>query len=96
MDGSDAGGGAAAVAPDRLWNHTSNSMMLDSGEYVVLNLDDNILTNQGETIVLLDPNGNSIQTLTWDTSTDCETLESRSGGSETRQTLWPTPTKRTR
>ncbi len=87
----DAGGGAAAVAPDRLWNHTPNSMILDVGEYVVLNLDDNILTNQGETITLLDPNGNVVQTLSWDTSADCETLESRDGSSETRQTLWPTP-----
>ena len=87
----DAGGGAAAVAPDRLWNHTPNTMLLEAGDFVVLNLDDNILTNQGETIVLMDPNGNAIQTLTWDTSTDCETLESRNGGAETRQTLWPTP-----
>jgi phosphatidylserine/phosphatidylglycerophosphate/cardiolipin synthase-like enzyme len=87
----DDAGGAAAVAPGRLWNHTPDSMILDVGEYVVLNLDDNILTNQGETISLLDPNGNSVQTLTWDTSTDCETLESRFGGSDTRQTLWSTP-----
>jgi len=84
-------GGAAAVAPGRLWNHTPNSMILDVGEYVVLNLEENILTNQGETITLLDPNGNSIQTLTWDTSTDCTTLESRDGGADTRVTLWPTP-----
>ena len=87
----DDAGSAAAVAPGRLWNHTPDSMILDVGEYAVLNLDDNILTNQGETISLLDPNGNSVQTLTWDTSTDCETLESRMGGSDTRQTLWSTP-----
>ena len=48
----DAGGGAAAVAPDRLWNHTPNTMLLEAGDFVDLNLDDNILTNQGETIVL--------------------------------------------
>ena len=69
----DEAGGAAAVAPGRLWNHTPNSMILEVGDYVVLNLDDNILTNQGENITLLDPNGNSIQSLTWETSTDCTT-----------------------
>ena len=87
----DEGGGAAAVAPGRLWNHTPNSMILDVGEYVVLNLDENILTNQGESITLFDPNGNTLQTLTWDTSSDCATRESRNGGAETRETLWPTP-----
>ena len=87
----DESGGAAAVAPGRLWNHTPNSMILDVGEYVVLNLQDNILTNQGETVNLLDPNGDVVQTLTWDTSSDCTTLESRNGASETRETLWPTP-----
>ena len=87
----DDAGGAAAVAPGRLWNHTPDSMILDVGDYVVLNLDENILTNQGEDITLLDPNGNAIQTLSWETSTDCTTLESRNGGAETRETLWPTP-----
>jgi phosphatidylserine/phosphatidylglycerophosphate/cardiolipin synthase-like enzyme len=87
----DEAGGAAAVAPGRLWNHTPNSMILEVGDYVVLNLDDNILTNQGENITLLDPNGNSIQSLSWDTSTDCTTLESRNGDVDTRETLWPTP-----
>ena len=87
----DDAGGAAAVAPGRLWNHTAESMILEIGDYVVLNLEDNILTNQGENISLLDPNGNSVQTLTWDTSTDCTTLESRNGAADTRETLWPTP-----
>jgi len=87
----DEAGGAAAVAPGRLWNHTPNSMILEVGDYVVLNLDENILTNQGENITLLDPNANPIQSLSWDTSTDCTTLESRSGGADTRETLWPTP-----
>ncbi|MEE2748177.1 MAG: lamin tail domain-containing protein [Candidatus Thermoplasmatota archaeon] len=87
----DEAGGAAAVAPGRLWNLTEESMILEVGDYAVLNLDDNLLTNQGETITLLDPNGNAIQTLSWDTSTDCTTLESRNGGSDTRETLWPTP-----
>ena len=87
----DDAGGAAAVAPGRLWNHTPDSMILEVGEYAVLNLDDNILTNQGETITLLDPNGETIQSLAWETSTDCTTLESRSGGADTRDTLWPTP-----
>ena len=87
----DDAGGAAAVAPGRLWNHTPDSMILEVGEYAVLNLDDNILTNQGETITLLDPNGAAIQSLTWETSTDCTTLESRNGDADTRETLWPTP-----
>ena len=87
----DDAGGAAAVAPGRLWNHTPDSMILEVGEYAVLNLDDNILTNQGETITLRDPNGAAIQSLTWETSTDCTTLESRNGAADTRETLWPTP-----
>ena len=83
----DDGGSAAAVAPGRLWNHTPNSMILDVGDYVVLNLDENILTNQGESISLIDPNGMSLQTLTWDTSADCATLESRDGAAETQTVL---------
>ena len=38
----DDAGGAAAVAPGRLWNHTAESMILEIGDYVVLNLEDNI------------------------------------------------------
>ena len=62
-------------------------MLLEAGDSVVLNLDDNILTNQGETIVLMDPNGNAIQTLTWDTSTDCETSNHGMGGRNTTNTV---------
>ena len=54
-------------------------MLLEAGDFVVLNLDDNILTNQGKRL-MMDLNGNAIQTLTWDTSTDCETLNHGMGG----------------
>jgi len=88
---TDVGGGAVAVAPGRLWNHTANSMILEADSYVVLNIDDNLLTNSGETLTLLDPNRQMIQTLSWGSSFDCITLEPNGVGVGTRSTLWPTP-----
>ncbi len=87
----DEAGGAAAIAPGRLWNHTSESMMIETDGFAVLNIEDSLLTNIGEKITLLDPNGEIVQSLAWTESENCQTMESRDGGEGTRQTLWPTP-----
>ncbi|MDP6899257.1 MAG: lamin tail domain-containing protein [Candidatus Thalassarchaeaceae archaeon] len=88
---TDEGGDSAAVAPGRLWDRNDDSMLLDPGAFAVLNIEDSLLSNYDETITLMDPNHQAVQVLEWATSSDCETLEMRDGGSETRNTLYPTP-----
>ena len=81
-----------AIAPGRLWNQTSDTMLLQSGQYVVVNIEINMLANQGESVQLLDPDGYIKQGLAWSTSTDCISLEpSSDSNSNSRESLWPTP-----
>ena len=87
----DEAGNAVAVQPGALWNHTPDSLVVEADAFAVVHILDSLLTNLGEKITLLDPNGQAVQSLSWSSSEDCETLESRDGGEATRQTLWPTP-----
>jgi len=87
----DKSGNEAAVAPDRIWGRTDSSTTLEPGMYAVLLFEENILTNMNESIELHNPNRVVIQSLSWEESTDCLTLESRNGNEQTRDTLWPTP-----
>ncbi len=87
----DDAGDEVAVAPGRIWGKSSGSMLVQPGEYAVLNVEVNILSNSNERITLFDPNRVQVQVLEWSSSSDCGTLESAEGGSVTRPTLWPTP-----
>ncbi|MED5487194.1 MAG: lamin tail domain-containing protein [Candidatus Thermoplasmatota archaeon] len=89
----DSSDDRVAVAPGRLWNQTSETMLLESGEYAVLKIEINMLANQGESVQLLDPDGFITQSLAWTTSTNCISLEPSDINSDSRETLWPTPGK---
>ena len=52
----DDAGDEVAVAPGRIWGESSGSMLVQPGEYAVLNIEVNILSNSNERITLFDPN----------------------------------------
>jgi len=88
----DENGYSVAVRYGRMWNRTDNSTILESGEYEVLLIDDSVLSNYDETVSLLSPNREIVQTLTWSESSNCDSLApDDDNAGEVMETLWPTP-----
>ena len=77
-----------------LWSATSSapSMTLDADERAVFLLDKWMLSGLGDSIDLLNPDGDSVDNAMWSIVTDCQTLvPGNTTQDEWRHSLWPTP-----
>ena len=87
-------GESVMVRYDNIWNRSSGApdvTELNSGEYTVITLPNWFAKGYGDTIELLDPSDNNIQTIQWTITTDCQTLGPVAAGGDWQATLWPTP-----
>ncbi len=79
---------------DSLWNEQANATattMLQPDERAVFLMDVWMISGLQDTIQLLHPDGQVVDTATWSTETDCQTLMPSSTDAEWTHTMWPTP-----
>lgn len=77
-----------------LWsqNTTTPSITVETDERAVLLLDKWMISGLGDTIDLLNPDGESVDYAMWSIVTDCQTLvPGNTTQDEWRHSLWPTP-----
>mgnify|MGYP003732703563 CR=1 FL=1 len=73
-------------------NATTSSTMIAGGERALFLMDDDVLSGLGDSVDLLNPDGDVIQSASWTIETDCQTLEAGPLSTEPwTHTLWPTP-----
>lgn len=79
---------------DTMWmdNSTTSSTILEAGARALFLMDDDVLSGLGDSVDLLNPDGDFIQSANWTIETDCQTLEAGPISTEPwTHTLWPTP-----
>ncbi len=72
------------MRPSWQWNATS--MVISSGDRAVFNVPNWFISGLGDNLTLEDPDGNIVDYVEWDITTDCETMD-RNG----KILPWPTP-----
>ena len=87
-------GDTIVIRDDKIWNgSTGNITILQAGEYAVILGPTNFALGYGDSIDLLDPNGNYLQSMSWTTTVDCRTVgpDLDDANAEWKVMLWPTP-----
>jgi phosphatidylserine/phosphatidylglycerophosphate/cardiolipin synthase-like enzyme len=72
------------MRPSWQWNETT--MIIQSGDRMVFNVPNWFISGLGDNITLEDPDGNIVDYVEWDITTDCKTMD-RNG----QMLPWPTP-----
>jgi hypothetical protein len=86
---NDEDGKGIFIQPGSIWNRTTNDMTLDGHEYAVIIMNESFLDNSGDSLTLVDPDGNVHDTVAWSSSDDCKSLEPSDGGLD--ETLGASP-----
>ena len=87
-------GDTIVIRDDKIWNgSTGNITILQAGEYAVILGPTHFALGYGDSIDLLDPNGNYLQSMSWTTTVDCRTVgpDLDDANAEWKVMLWPTP-----
>ncbi|MBT6971672.1 MAG: lamin tail domain-containing protein, partial [Euryarchaeota archaeon] len=87
-------GDTIIIRDDKMWNVSAeDGTILQAGEYAVILGPTNFALGYGDSIDLLDPNGNNLQSMSWTTTVDCRTVGPvlDDVNAEWEVMLWPTP-----
>lgn len=87
-------GDTIIIRDDKMWNVSAeDGTILQAGEYAVILGPTNFALGYGDSIDLLDPNENYLQSMSWTTTVDCRTVGPvlDDVNAEWEVMLWPTP-----
>ena len=86
---NDEDGKGIFIQPGAIWNRSTSDMTLDGHKYAVIIMNESFLDNSGDSLTLVDPDGNVHDTVAWSSSDDCQSLEPSDGGLD--ETLGASP-----